>query len=292
MPDRIIRDELLRSRRFRRLPSDSDRLLFVYLLLSADPFGNLEADAENLGAIVRRDLDDDQAAALLAPLIAADLIRPYTAEGKQLAHIPRYRQRLKYGSGVIHRPPKSIEDPWVQQALDNKDLRAKDSAQTVRAPDAPRKSTGSAPDASLSTRAHALTPAHTGRAPEHPRHDVDVDVEVKRSDVDVDVNRPPPPVDNSIADRTGPKGIGEILSQVKGKPGGMNGSASDHAARVRAQAAAAVAAGSASKAPADWASSEKGITAKALELGMPALPGERWDAWRERLRMADKAGRR
>lgn len=157
MPDRLIRDEIMRSRRFRRLPTDTHRLLFVYLLLSADPFGNLEGDSENLGAILRRDLSDDEARELIAALSDVDLVRPYEVDGKQLIHIPRYRQRLKYEKGRLPRPPDSLEDPWVSIAIQSKQLRTKDSTHTVTAQDATTSSTASGQDATTSTRAPALT---------------------------------------------------------------------------------------------------------------------------------------
>jgi hypothetical protein len=276
--DRVIRDEIMRSRRFRKLPSDSHRLLFIYLLLTADPFGNLEIEDENVAAILRRDdLDPGEGGAsgtLLGPLVDADLIRPYVVEGKNLAHIPRYRQRIRYGKGVIHRPPKAIEDPWIQSAIDNRELTAKDGLRTGRVPDAPPVQPDSAPDATGTTGARALTGTQPGR---------DGRSEVKRSEEKRSTTVATPTSAREVAAEV--QTLGEKL-RANGHKHPSGDDPADHAERVRAQAAAAVAG-----APA-WAMSRDGIGKRALALGLAANPGERWDAYAQRVIAADAKAKR
>jgi hypothetical protein len=270
----------MRSRRFRTLPSDAHRLLFLYLVLSADPFGNLEGDAENVSAILRRDLTDEECAAQLAPLIAADLIRPYDVDGKAHLHIPRYRQRLKYDAGKLPRPPHNIEDPWITNYLENKGVEKKD-------------------------RAHPATsqPAGSNKAvSDRPRSDVEVKrSDVKRSDVDAREE----PVDKSQQNAM------ELIKALGEKMSGKGQGNPDHAERVRRQANAVIdmtpeavqttphSNGAAKPAPAvsqsvdpDWSKSEKGIAHRGQQLGIDAVPGETWAMWRDRIYAADRAAKR
>jgi hypothetical protein len=108
MPDRIVRDELLESERYMSLASDSERVLFFHLVLTADDFGNAEATAWRLRRIVPNPAADVEA--LLAGLVAADLVRVYEAAGKRYIHIPRFRQRLRHTKCVHPRPPAEIDD--------------------------------------------------------------------------------------------------------------------------------------------------------------------------------------
>jgi hypothetical protein len=117
MPDRLIRDELLRSHRYRTLSSDTARLLFVHLLLSADALGNMEADSLVVGDALRRPVDEVASAKLLTELADADLVRLYESGGKRYLHIPRFRQRIRYIKRVHPRPPASIEDPEINELL-------------------------------------------------------------------------------------------------------------------------------------------------------------------------------
>jgi len=267
MSDRVIRDELMRSRRFRRLPTDTHRLLFLYMLLTADPFGNFELDPENVGAMLARyDMPDDDYRALVDPLIAADLIRPYTAGDKQLAHIPRYRQRLKYENGKIPRPPHELEDPWIAEAINNKELRGKGGMHPGTIPDAP----GVQPAPSAPMRAHALPPAQPVTSA--PRSEVKRS-EVKRSEVKL--QRQP----ERAREDAPPADVAELAKALaeKYRPKPETPSTAD---TVAADAPPKAASGA-------WWSSQAGIEAKALELAMPANPGERWPDWVSRLRQAD-----
>lgn len=99
MPDRIVRDELLESTRWLDLPSCAERLAFVALLLIADDFGNLEADAPRLLRLWRDVAgckNQQQAELWLDRLAAVDLVRTYEVDGKRYVHLPRFKQRLRF----------------------------------------------------------------------------------------------------------------------------------------------------------------------------------------------------
>jgi hypothetical protein len=263
----------MRSRRFRRLPTDTHRLLFLYMLLTADPFGNFELDPENVGAMLARyDMPDDDYRALVDHLIAADLIRPYTAGDKQLAHIPRYRQRLKYENGKIPRPPQAIEDPWIAEAINNKDLRGKDRMQPGAIPNADSQH----PAPSTPTRARALSPDHPVTSA--PRSEVKRS-DLKRSEVKLQSDSERAREDAPAADVAAlAKALADKYRQGKTET------------ETPASTAAAVVADAPPKttqSSSSWWSSQAGIEAKALELAMPANPGERWPDWVSRLRQAD-----
>jgi len=117
MPDRIIRDELLRSHRYVTLSSDTCRLLFVHLILCADSLGNAEATTTSLTLTMMRSIDETTAAKLVAELADADLIRVYESGSKRYVHIPRFRQRLRYIKGKHPRPPAAIECNEMKELL-------------------------------------------------------------------------------------------------------------------------------------------------------------------------------
>ena len=161
MPDRIIRDELLRSPRYRTLSSDTSRLLFIHLLLCVDNLGNYEANPIAISDALRRHLDDQTVSKLLLELADADLIRLYEIGHKCYLHVPRFRQRLKYLGSKHPRPPSTIECSEIKELIDKSGLQAGD-----------RQPIGSL------------------KAPEVKRS------EVKRSEAK---HLPRPPVDNSTA---------------------------------------------------------------------------------------------
>jgi hypothetical protein len=256
-----------RSRRYRTLPSAEHREFFVACLLTADPFGNLLVDAEHVGAMLipRRELTDDECAAWLAPFYAADMLRPYTVDGNQYAHLPRYRQRLRYAEAKLPRPPVDKEDPWIQHAIDNKQLSVKDRTQPGSVPDATSLRPGSNPANARARIATAAPPVH--------RPDVDVDVDVEKNRARENPATPAP-----IAAALAP-----LLKRIE--------KAKDQAKANQSATAATTAADAPPKDPAQssasWWASQAGIEAKALELAMPANPGERWPDWVARLRQAD-----
>ena len=124
MPDRLIRDELLRSPRYRTLSSDTSRLLFIHLLLCVDNLGNYEANSIAIGDAMKRHMDDPTVAKLLAELADVDIIRLYQVDGKPYLHIPRFRQRLKYLGSKHPRPQPGIECIETKQLVEEYRLKA------------------------------------------------------------------------------------------------------------------------------------------------------------------------
>ena len=109
MPDRVIRDELLDSDRWLGLGHDTERLVFVGLLLRCDDFGNMEAGLGRLFRFVQsftQVKSPENVASILAHLADADLIRLYEVDGRELIHIPRLRPHRQY---LVRRCPPS---PW------------------------------------------------------------------------------------------------------------------------------------------------------------------------------------
>lgn len=112
MPDRIIRDEALNSDRLLGLKRNTHRLAFVACVLEADDLGNLEAGPGALWRLWRDWLaltDRAQVAEIMLALTDADLVRLYESDGKRFAHIPKFRQRLRYLKGKHPRPPEHLE---------------------------------------------------------------------------------------------------------------------------------------------------------------------------------------
>lgn len=109
MPDRLIRDELLESERWLWLPSDTDRIVFVGLLLRCDDFGNMEGGARRLFRFMQgfaQVRTEENAATVLLHLTDADLIRPYQVDRRDFLHVPRFRPHRQY---LVRKVPAS---PW------------------------------------------------------------------------------------------------------------------------------------------------------------------------------------
>jgi len=98
MPDRIVRDEILESKRWIGLKDNADRLAYLALLLKADAFGNFTADPWRLRRLWQDFgiVDEKAVAKTLAELVDHDLVRLYDEDGNRYLHVPRYRQRLRY----------------------------------------------------------------------------------------------------------------------------------------------------------------------------------------------------
>jgi hypothetical protein len=93
MPNRIIRESLIDSDRYNELPHDSERLLFIELLLLADDYGIVPLNH----AFLRRRTTPcggktpEQTAAMLSALCDRDLVRAYQSErGGMFGYIPRF----------------------------------------------------------------------------------------------------------------------------------------------------------------------------------------------------------
>ena len=113
MPDRVIRDELLDSDRWLGLGHDTERLVFIGLLLRCDDFGNMEAGAGRLFRFVQsftQVKSPENVASILQHLADADLIRMYQSEGRELIHIPRFRPHRQY---LVRKCPPS---PWCDNS--------------------------------------------------------------------------------------------------------------------------------------------------------------------------------
>lgn len=113
MFDRTIRCSIWESEPFLDLPSDTHRLAFIRLVNDADDFGNLEAGAGRMCRIFSSALmvkGERGALSILSALADADLIRLYQVEGRDYAHIPRFKNDRRYTS---RKHPKS---PWCGDA--------------------------------------------------------------------------------------------------------------------------------------------------------------------------------
>lgn len=109
MPDRVIRDELLDSDRWLDLPADTDRLVYVGLLLVCDDFGNLEGGIKRMYRFLHRFTQvksEEVVATVLNHLGDADLIRRYEVAGREFWHVPRFRPHRQY---LVRKCPAS---PW------------------------------------------------------------------------------------------------------------------------------------------------------------------------------------
>jgi hypothetical protein len=120
MPDRIIRDELLDSQRWLDLPTDTDRLAFVGLLLVCDDFGNLEGGPRRLFRFLHQFTQiktPEAAATTLLHLADADMMRRYEVEKRELWHLPRFKPHRQY---LVRKYPSS---PWDQDREIGKNRR-------------------------------------------------------------------------------------------------------------------------------------------------------------------------
>ena len=159
MPDRIVRDELMRSHRYVTLSSDTVRLFFVHCILTADSLGNLEATTTSTTAMMGRQIEQSTLAKWIAELDHVGIIRAYLVDDKQYVHIPRFRQRLRYIKGKHPRPPSEVECKEISSLLEKVRPQSDHSQTTVGRSEVKRS-------------------------------------EVKRSEAK---HLPPPPVDNSTA---------------------------------------------------------------------------------------------
>lgn len=108
MPSRVIREGLLDSQRYWSVTVEA-RPLFLHLMLLADDFGLVSLAPV---FIRRRCFDDAPTPAkidkLLEQLVDADLLRVYEADGKRLAFIPRFGQRLRQMRAKHPAPPAAL----------------------------------------------------------------------------------------------------------------------------------------------------------------------------------------
>jgi len=122
MPDRIIRDEILESDRWLWLPNDTDRLVYIGLLLKCDDFGNLEGGQRRMFRLLHAFTQiktEEATATALIHLLDADLIRRYEVQGRELFHLPRFKAGRDY---LVRRVPESPWDPKEWQLGKHKRL--------------------------------------------------------------------------------------------------------------------------------------------------------------------------
>ena len=131
MPDRIVRDELMRSHRYVTLSSDTVRLFFVHCILTADSLGNLEATTTSTTAMMGRQIEQSTLAKWIAELDHVGIIRAYLVDDKQYVHIPRFRQRLRYIKGKHPRPPSEVECKEISSLLEKVRPQSDHSQTTV-----------------------------------------------------------------------------------------------------------------------------------------------------------------
>jgi hypothetical protein len=115
MYDRLIRAGLWSSNRVVDLHDDSHRLLYVFLVMRADDFGNQEGDLRALLREVCQCTQIHTIDALGAALDAmmretVDLVRAYQVDGATFLHLPRFQSTRTYTSRKV---PAS---PWCDPA--------------------------------------------------------------------------------------------------------------------------------------------------------------------------------
>src|SRR4030095_10766546 len=112
MPDRVIRDELLESKRWLSLKDNADRLAYIALLLKADSLGNFSAEPFRLLRLWR-DFGintEAQVAKCLSELADHALVRLYQVEARPYLHIPRFGQRIRYLYRVFPHSPWTTDE--------------------------------------------------------------------------------------------------------------------------------------------------------------------------------------
>lgn len=143
MPDRVIRDELLESDRWLDLPTDTDRLAFMGLLLRCDDFGNLEGGARRLFRFLHSFTQvktPEAAATTLLHLADADLMRRYEVDKREFWHLPRFKPHRQY---LVRSYPQS---PWDSERLLGKERRVINRGLATNQPLAENVVTTSQPD--------------------------------------------------------------------------------------------------------------------------------------------------
>lgn len=114
MPDRIIRDDLLRSARFCKLPTDTDRMAYIAIRLRSDDFGNLEAGTWNIFRMLSECTTiktEEITGTVLGHLSDSDLIRFYKDGEHEYIHCPRSRPQNSY---LVRKCPPS---PWCNPKI-------------------------------------------------------------------------------------------------------------------------------------------------------------------------------
>lgn len=108
MPTRMIRESLIDSERYLSI-NDSERVLFIHLLLLSDDLGCINLAPAFLGrrAFAERPTDA-RLSRMLQSLSDVDLLRIYEHNGARYGFIPRFRQRLQRETLKHPAPPTEM----------------------------------------------------------------------------------------------------------------------------------------------------------------------------------------
>lgn len=111
MPDRIIRDEMLRSERYWSVSIEAQRL-FVHIILNVDDTARFSGKNYTLRAACYpgQAMEPDKLERLLAELVDTDLVRVYMHNNERFIFVPRFRQRLRFKKSRYPEPPSQIND--------------------------------------------------------------------------------------------------------------------------------------------------------------------------------------
>jgi hypothetical protein len=112
MPDRVIRDELLRSERYWAVSMQAQQC-YVHLLLVVDDAARFSGKNFTLRAscFPGRPIEAHAMEKMLSELVDVDLIRLYQIDGERYVFVPRFRNRRRYVSSSRYpAPPNTIND--------------------------------------------------------------------------------------------------------------------------------------------------------------------------------------
>jgi len=116
MPDRIIRDEILRSERYWNVSIEA-RLLFIHLLLVADDTARFSGKNFTIrsACFPGQAVDPGKLERLLSELQDVDLIRLYNVGDERFIFVPRFKQRLRFTKSKYPVPPQEINDIVIEK---------------------------------------------------------------------------------------------------------------------------------------------------------------------------------
>jgi hypothetical protein len=137
MPDRVIRDELLRSERWLNLPTDTHRLVYENMILIADDYGNLEGGPRRLFrwmhsfSQVKSEVDSIK---LMSDLQDAGMVLRYEAQGREYWHITRFKNSRWYWRRTCPQSeyPDDVTNEHKQRPISGRNTRVADTLPTRR----------------------------------------------------------------------------------------------------------------------------------------------------------------
>lgn len=108
MPDRIVRDEVLRSERWLDLPTDTHRLVYISLLLLCDDYGNLEGGPRRLYRWMHgftQVKTEPDSIKVMSDLQDSDMALRYEIDQKEFWHITRFKNSRWYWKRIYPQSP-------------------------------------------------------------------------------------------------------------------------------------------------------------------------------------------